>query len=608
MSRVFIALSLVAAAPFALSVGCAKINEAGADGQGGRSGPSGRGGSGGRNMNTPPVTRPPACNGMCADFPTTPILDEGVSGDPAGMFSGTPPTANGPCISEPEDGTLFPNNWLRPRVKFTNPSGRLAQIRMRAKNQTNDLVAYTTKSEWKLPHEIWAGLRGHQTEEDVEVTVWIQGQGASKVKFRTAPVPANGSMVFWGAKPSEVGKLIDQLPVARIVDDSKLFGFAVGDESVVEVLRIDQVKQVSRQQNWTQTREVKCIGCHSATPTGDFVSFVEAWPWNGVIAGVKPGNQGAQLPELQAGGLLALNMPWGGPMTFSAQHWKNGDRIAVLVSSIVNSTMPWSTDNNKPAQLVWYDLESPAPPKTNGMDFPLIGMNYGVIARTGDSRGAAFPNWSHDGSKIVYASTAGGNLDGRLERGATDLYVVPYNNRAGGAATPVPGASKPDMEEYYPAYSPDDKLIAYTAVPSGEKMYANPKAEIWVADPGSGNSARLRANDPPECTGKKSPGINNHWPKWSPEVAAGERTYYWLIFSSNRYDTPPVPTICATTPSMCYPGAPTTPVPVSQLYMAPVLVDEFGITSYPAIYLWNQPSDRLNTTPAWEAFMIPPVE
>ena len=57
---------------------------------------------------------------------------------------------------------------------------------------------------------------------------------------------------------------------------------------------------------------------------------------------------------------------------------------------------------------------------------------------------------------------------------------MPYANKAGGTATPVAGASTTDNEEYYPAFSPDDKLIAFTRVPAGQEMFANPNAEMWV--------------------------------------------------------------------------------------------------------------------------------
>ena len=111
---------------------------------------------------------------------------------------------------------------------------------------------------------------------------------------------------------------------------------------------------------------------------------------------------------------------------------------------------------------------------------------------------------------------------------------------------------------------------------------------------------RLGANDPPKCSGKASPGVNNHWPRWSPDRATvGTKTYYWMIFSSNRYGLPPVTTTANGTTKV---------IQVSQLYITAVVADENALyTTYPAIYLWNQPQSRLNTTPAWDNFHIPIV-
>ncbi len=117
-----------------------------------------------------------------------------------------------------------------------------------------------------------------------------------------------------------------------------------------------------------------------------------------------------------------------------------------------------------------------------------------------------------------------GTQDGRLYKGAADLYQVPYADKAGGTATPVAGASTPENEEYYPAFSPDDHLIAFTRVPAGQEMFANPSAEMWVVPHQTGaQPKRLAANDPPTCSGKSSPGVNNHWPKWSPDRADGRQ-------------------------------------------------------------------------------------
>jgi len=119
-------------------------------------------------------------------------------------------------------------------------------------------------------------------------------------------------------------------------------------------------------------------------------------------------------------------------------------------------------------------------------------------------------------------------------------------------------------------------------VPGGSSSYANPAAEVYVIPAGGGTRVRLGANDPPTCTGKMSPGVENSWPKWAPDAsAANNKTYYWLTFSSIR-DTAAIP----------------------QLYVTPVVDDGTSLTTYPALYLWNQPDDEHNHTPAWDYFQI----
>jgi len=171
---------------------------------------------------------------------------------------------------------------------------------------------------------------------------------------------------------------------------------------------------------------------------------------------------------------------------------------------------------------------------------------------------------------------------------------VPFNDRAGGDAKPLPGAADAAFNEYYPACSPDDQLVAFNRIGDGQDMYYNAQSEVFVLPAGGGTPARLAANDPPACTGITSPGIHNSWAKWSPEVTSvGGKTYYWVIFSSSRdgYTIQKIPGKKA-----------------SQLYVAAVVVEGNQITTYPGIYVWNQAKDTSNHTPAWEVFKIPPAE
>ena len=281
-----------------------------------------------------------------------------------------------------------------------------------------------------------------------------------------------------------------------------LMGFTVGDESTVPTLKITDVDQPVALQNG-KTQGSHCIGCHTGTPDGDYVAFVDAWPWGAAFAGVKPGLTGAALPGFTGGPCTDWNnceapktfvqYPWNGPMTFSPAHWAFddcGERIAIIATQVQDITMPWGqgSPNWQPGRLAWVDLKSTATTTTNGQTNPTRGVAWDYLTRTGDPHpAAAFPTWSRDGNSIVYVSVACpnpgqqngcGTQDGRLYKGAADLYEIPYANKAGGAATPVAGASSPDHEEYYPAFSPDDKLLAFTRVPLAQEMFANPSAEM----------------------------------------------------------------------------------------------------------------------------------
>jgi hypothetical protein len=343
------------------------------------------------------------------------------------------------------------------------------------------------------------------------------------------------------------------------------------------------------------------------------VAFVDNWPWNSVIAGVKKENVGDQLPDLSVGGLADLNKPWAGPATFSSQNWQAGKRTMVTTAAESSETMPWNNDSVTPAKLVWYNLDSAAPPTLTSVGpdqqpiAQLTASNYGIIDRgADDARGVAFANWSHDGSNIIYSSTNGGCKDGRLAQGATDLHMVPYNGGSGGEAKPVPGASDSKWEEYYAAYAPDDSMVLFDRVPSGGVMYANPAAEMFFVPlgsaPGAGTAVRLAANDPVACTGKTSPGVNNHFPKWAPAAATyNNRTYYWVIYSSNRVG---LTAVADSTGALHQ---------VSQLYLTAISVEGGTYKTYKSIYVWWQmlPTDKnpmVNTTPVWDMITIPPAQ
>ncbi len=646
------------------------------------------------------------CSGGCA-FPLEPIFDDSldpIQADEVARFDDLGPFADpatsvvgSVCVLEPhlglsgEPGALYPKNWLRPRLRWVGAGDEeLWEVRLSTESEPSDLVLYTRATQWVMPDEMWRRL----TDDPLPITVVVRGISSTGVvsgyrgTFSIAPVEARGSLVFWSTVSSIVSPT-----------SSRLQGFAVGDEAVVQTLTATDVLTediigengaVPRgfypyvqqgQDNGFVPGEVECVGCHVSTPDGEAVVFTDNWPWNKVVASIQPGSRGSVPDYMTDAAVAVLKQPWLGMQALSPAHFAPGDRIVLTSYGVRADTGERGDPNDQnrgfdpydPAfaggtgptrhRLAWFDLEATVatpipddlPPFTDeeGVYYgapewdqrrramgAAFGVAYGFVETRGELRSAVTPSWTHDGTEIAYVSTDLTSSDGHPDwrSNVADIMVVPYAGRAGGDATPLAGASDPDFLEYYPEYSSDDAFVAFTRAPNPsvaqrcaptqaqpvcapqdlganpDGPYYNRNGEIYVVPRGGGQPERLVANDPPACSGQTSSGIINSWPKWSPDVfSAGGKKYYFLIFSSARafegqFDLP----------------ADTYTPPVSnkssQLYLAALTVDEQtgAVTTYPAIYLWNQNlrvdaegnalyEPTSNLTPAWDNFSIPEV-
>lgn len=488
------------------------------------------------------------------DIPTAPLIDQSNTNGPplppniGDLFGAADQGAmtGGPCVLEPQDGALYPMNWLRLRFRVASPAGQnVFELRLSIPNQHSELRVYTNNPTYALPAPLWAALAQHSLDRPIRYSVRgavlagaaLMGPPAlgAAGTLSIAPVKAEGSIVYWTTAQGTGFK-----------------GFKIGDEKVKLVY--DPPKAGTG-----------CVGCHASTPDGEFVAFsAAANPQDGSDSRQdlrSADGTGQQPPWLSAAarGLLDRR-PQHGP-SFSRALWAPGRRILFSMLPVNNR---W--------EAIWTDLESPVADQ---------GKGWGVIARGGDARQAGAAMISHDGSRLVYVS--GSDTGIGMAQSDGDVALVPFNNGQGGPSTPLGGASDPAWNEYYPVFSPDDALIAFNRAPKGASSVNNPQAEVFVVPTAGGAPLRLLANDPPQCGGKKSPGITNSWPRWAPEAGrAGGRRYYFLTFSSTRAES----------------GTP-------QLYTAPVVIDENGtISSYPALPLWNQPATEGNHTPAWDVFRL----
>ena len=574
-----------------------------------------------------------ACSSNCTDFSDQPIFDSGAGADSASKFGDA--SSGGPaadCITEPTDGALVPRNWWRPRVHFSPAAGEtLFEIRFHADVEKNDLVVYTTKNSYLMPADAWAGVAAHAAGGALTVTVRgtsASGGTVSKAssKLNIAGVDAGGAMVYWATTSVE-----------ETLTASKLVGFQVGEEGSVDALHIADVKETNLFNEAGDIKtapavsgaapagQVSCIGCHTSTPDGRAVAFKDGWPWAGIVSSIEKDTVGQRPTYVTDVGAREIQQPFIGTFTFSPAFWSDTSHIGVSVYGAPTVSEGWTGVNRNivtSAELTWFELSAMGTMPTTGAAVSsavLADQNttWGLIPRTGDTRAAVMPDWSHDGKTIVYTSTtqiAGGHVGGLLASdGVTvlstptesDIYTVPFNNKAGGAATPVNGAATAGVAEYYPDFSADDQFIAYTRVNNiNGYFYYRADGEIAVISAAGGTPMHLAANNPPACSGELSPGVLNSWPKWSPtvETDAQGNKFYFLVFSSARkYDEQ-----FQLTPNQYTPKG--TDARSSQMYLAAIMVTPSGqITDFPAVYIWNQTPMTSNLTPAWDEFKIPQV-
>ena len=334
------------------------------------------------------------------------------------------------------------------------------------------------------------------------------------MKFQVAPVGAGGSMVFWAANPAAAGKTgVENMAPSAIVDDSMLMGFTVGDESTVRdaedhrrqaagrvaerpdpelalhrlphgharrrLRRVRRRLAVGRGVRGRQAREGRrrVHGQPAAELRGRNVHGLEQLH---DAQDVRP------VPVERPDDVLARALERRGRQDRDHRDAGSGhhDALGTGVAELAAGSARLGRSRIRRRRR-----------RRTARPTPHSASAFGFLQHTGDPHpAAAFPTWSHDGKSIVYVSVACpnpgqqngcGTQDGRLYKGAADLYEVPYGNKAGGTATPVAGASTTDNEEYYPAFSPDDKLIAFTRVPAGPGDVREPeRRDVGRAAPG----------------------------------------------------------------------------------------------------------------------------
>jgi len=148
------------------------------------------------------------------------------------------------------------------------------------------------------------------------------------------------------------------------------------------------------------------------------------------------------------------------------------------------------------------------------------------------------PDWSPDGKSVVFvrpstflANSAGGGGEDDNHFIGGSLFTMGYDGSFGAPAPLLPSGGE---NNFYPAYSPDGRFIAFNRVPAqaaalDQDAFSNPRARVLLVAAAAGST-------PIDLPALNAAGdLSNSWPRFSPFVQQYKgNKIVWVTFSSTR--------------------------------------------------------------------------
>lgn len=420
------------------------------------------------------------------------VVDPSLPPGVVGGFDGSGAGTSGITLVYPNPGALVPHDLAPIDVQW-NGSSPVYRVTFAVDNG-NRLRGYVKSPDWIPPAAQWAWLQdvaaGHQISLMVDGAT-IDGNG-------TPQGPLAGS----GGQP---------LAVSRDDATGALFYFAttgdqVSGDGTLERLELGAQK-ADKYLNKTNDGG-KCVGCHALSRDGARVAFTFL-----DLSQVITGN------TMSLGSVDATNP--------TAQQ---------AAANTMAATSSFSPDGKQ--------IVSAYNGKLSIRD-AVSGALVGELPTTG---AAMFPDWSPDGSTIVFVRSATACTPSQPNFGQASIYAY------GGSLVSVTSSggtwgnekvllqAAAGENNYYPSFSPDGKWIAFTRALASTKSswstanaactgqdgsglsYDNPSATVWIMPAAGGAATALTAANGAAMK-------TNSWPKWGPKP---DGDFLWLSFSSTR--------------------------------------------------------------------------
>lgn len=468
----FLALALAIAAAVACSASGAKSNPGGSGGSGAG------GGAGAGTLDGGPDANLKSDGGPDSSFanPTTVVIGPGADKSSPGKFGGADDPSAKPQLVYPANGVIVPPNMNSLEFHYIPAAGQtLFELRFEA--ATLNFVVY-----------FGCQPLGNGCVYTPDAQFWAElvkaARGGPAVKYTLRGVD--------GANPGAVGTS-DTQEISFTKEDI-LGGLYYWNAKAGAILRYDfgyPLKQAELYLNAQMAGLSTCVGCHALSRDGKMMlvgSFIPA------PAPYKIFDVATRTPITVSGTPLTGNANFA---TFSP------DDKQLLYSS--------------GSKIGWRDL-------TTGQ------------IRNSDLVAGAMPDWSPNGSYVVYAKDGTGvpGPTPGIDSGSIELLHYDQTNQLwNNPQTLVPSGG---ANNYYPAFDPSGNWVVYNHSPADHNSYENIGIDSQTGQKGDGELWIINAKGgkPIRLDNATNPGAVS-WPKWAPDLGTyWGGTVAWLTFSSAR--------------------------------------------------------------------------
>ncbi|MBT8493243.1 MAG: PD40 domain-containing protein [Deltaproteobacteria bacterium] len=395
----------------------------------------------------------------------TRLADGAPSNAPDLFDSGALNPSSDPSIVYPDAGTIMPPNVGDFEVHWTAGPGTIAAYELSLRSDYLDIVVY-------LPPNIdWSAF------EPSEWAVAGQSQAGRAISAQLRSVTDNGAI-----GSAEVEVLLTPDDIA-----GGLYYWATANSggNPIGIYRHDVARPAQAPEQFyttAETPENRCVGCHALSRDGTRMAVR-------YLGNVK--NFGSVVDVASGTEVLATDGTY--QWNFSAFN-PSGSHLV------------YGVDDTLTLLDVDTEIETPIPDTTN----------------------ATQPDFSPDGTKLVYVKYATGNQIYMFE-GSLVTRTIDTAGTFGAETVLVPSET---MNVYYPTWSPDGQWILFNK--STDDSYDDPDAELWVVK-ADGTLPPIRL-DVPTAEGD----MTDSWARWAPfeqgfpTFEGGEQPLFWLTWSSKR--------------------------------------------------------------------------